>query len=189
MDVAKCFLRGISPYSQSKAHFTEKLPKEKADDYEDRTWRERLHVDEESGFVCIPPMAIKNCLSECAKYLSMQVVGKGKNTYTKHFEAGVLVDRPLCLGIKKEDVKGELLFVSSDGRRGGGTRVRKYFPYIAPNWSGSVQVYLLDGTVTQDVFTTHLEEAGNFIGLGRFRPRNNGFYGRFSVEKIEWSSQ
>ena len=67
MDVAKCFLRGISPYSQSRAHFTEKLPKEKSDDYEKRTWRERVHVDEESGFICIPPMAIKNCLSECAK--------------------------------------------------------------------------------------------------------------------------
>jgi hypothetical protein len=31
------------------------------------------------------------------------------------------------------------------------------------------------------VFEHHLHEAGKFIGIGRFRPRNNGFYGRFDV--------
>ena len=38
-----------------------------------------------------------------------------------------------------------------------------------------------------DVFEDHLKEAGNFIGVGRFRPRMNGFYGRFKVDKIDWS--
>jgi hypothetical protein len=32
-----------------------------------------------------------------------------------------------------------------------------------------------------------LEEAGKFIGLGRFRPQNGGFYGRFAVAKVVWS--
>jgi len=130
-------------------------------------------------------MAFKNCLSEAAKFLSVQIQGKGKATYTKHFEAGVLVMDALELPLKKEEVQGEWLFVPSDGKRGGGSRVMKCFPFI-PNWKGEVKFYILDETITKDVFQKHLKEAGNFIGIGRFRPRNNGFYGRFKVVGLEW---
>lgn len=185
MKTAIATLRSISPYSQSRYHGTDKLDKENARDYEKRTWRERLHVNEEDK-VFIPPMAFKNCLSEAAKFLSIQIPGKGKATYTKHFEAGVLVTDALPLPISKDDVKGEWLFVPSDGKRGGGSRVEKCFPVI-PEWSGDVTFYVLDETITKDVFESHLQQAGQFIGIGRFRPRNNGFYGRFEVEKVKWS--
>jgi hypothetical protein len=46
---------------------------------------------------------------------------------------------------------------------------------------------VLDETVTEEVFRNVLEQAGAFIGIGRFRPRNNGFYGRFKVEAIAWN--
>ncbi len=32
---------------------------------------------------------------------------------------------------------------------------------------------MLDDIIDQDVFRVHLEDAGQFIGIGRFRPRNN----------------
>jgi hypothetical protein len=131
-------------------------------------------------------MAFKNALSEVAKYLGMQVAGKGKNTYTKHFEAGVMVIDGLVLPVKKDDVPGEWYFVPADGRRGGDKRVRKCFPVIQ-EWQGDVVFYILDETITPDIFEQHLRESGNFIGIGRFRPRRNGFYGRFSVEEIVWS--
>jgi hypothetical protein len=179
-------LRGISPYSQSRAHFTEKKDKEGPNDYEERTWRERLHVNEK-GYVYIPPMAFKNSLSEIAKFLGTQIPGKGKSTYTKHFEAGVLVMEPSVLSVKKEDVPGEWLFVPASGVRGDGKRVRKCFPVIQ-KWDTEVVFNILDDTITPEVFEHHLREAGSFIGIGRFRPRNNGFYGRFAVEgKIKWS--
>ncbi len=180
-------LESISPYSQGKYIDPELFPKkdkELARNYEKRMWRERMHVTKE-GLVFIPPMAFKNCLSEAARYLSVQVPGRGKTTYTKHFEAGVLVMDALVLPDKKEDVKGEWLFVPSDGKRGGGTRVPKCFPLI-PAWEGEAIYYILDGTITEDVFEYHLKQAGSFIGLGRFRPRNNGFYGRFKVNNVEW---
>ena len=185
MKTAIATLKSISPYSQSRAHFTPKLDKEAADAYEERTWRERLHVGDDDH-IFIPPMAFKNCLSEIAKFLSVQIKGKGKSTYTKHFEAGVLVMEPLVLGTKKADVSGEWLFVPADGMRGSGKRVRKCFPVIQ-QWRGDVKFHILDETITQDIFEQHLKEAGSFIGIGRFRPRNNGFYGRFVIEKIKWS--
>jgi hypothetical protein len=185
MKTAVATLKSISPYSQSRAHFTEKLNKESADDYEKRTWRDRLHIGED-GRVFIPPMAFKNALSEIAKFLSKNIPGKGKATYTKHFEAGVLVMDAVPLPFKKEDVPGEWLFVPADGRRGSGKRVRRCFPVIR-EWTGEVTFHVLDDTLTKDVFEEHLREAGSFIGIGRFRPRNNGYYGRFSVEKVKWS--
>lgn len=185
MHTAVVKLKSISPYSQSRYHSTDKLNKEIPRDYENRTWRDRLHTNKD-GNVYIPPMCFKNALSEAAKYLSIQIPGKGKATYTKHFEAGVLVMEPLVLPIKKDKVDGEWFFVPSDGRRGGGSRVEKCFPVIH-EWEGDVTFHILDDTITEDVFLKHLEGAGQFIGVGRFRPRNNGFYGRFSVEKVKWN--
>jgi hypothetical protein len=185
MKTATVHLKSISAYSQSKHYETPKLEGENSRDYEERTWRDRLHSDE-NGEVYIPPMAFKNALSEAAKYIGMQIPGKGKSTYTKHIEAGVLVMETLPLGVKKEDVLGEWFFVPSDGIRGSGKRVSKCFPVIH-KWEGVVTFHILDETVTEEVFTKHLTEAGKFIGIGRFRPRNNGFYGRFEVVgKVDW---
>lgn len=179
-------LEGISPYSQSRYHGIPRDEKETADDHEKRTWRERLHVNQE-GLVFIPPMSFKNMLSESAKYLSMQIPGKGKATYTKHFEAGILCMDPVVLPLRKDDVAGEWYYVPSDGKRGGSgsKRVFRCFPVI-PQWTADVIFHVLDETVKESVFLKHLEEGGKFIGIGRFRPRNNGFYGRFAVKNLKW---
>jgi hypothetical protein len=185
MKTATVRLESISPYSQSRPIQEPRKPKETFADHEERTWRERLHVTD-NGEVFIPPMAFKNCVSQVAKYLSKQIPGKGKATYTKHIEAGVLVVDPIPLGIKAKDVVGEWLFVPSSGKRGDGQRVWKCFPVIT-KWTGEVSFTILDETVTEEVFQEFLEEAGRFIGIGRFRPINNGFYGRFAVKSVQWS--
>jgi hypothetical protein len=162
----------------------EKLPKESHADYEVRTWRERCHADEH-GMIFIPPMAFKLCIGQAAGFLGTKIPGRRNATYTKHFEAGIIVLDALPLGIRKEDVKGEWLFVPADGKRGGSTRVDKCFPLI-PHWSGEVTFHILDGVITESVFGETLREAGNFIGLGRFRPISRGYYGRFEVKKLKW---
>lgn len=177
-------LKSVSPYTQSRFHNTPKIEKEGHDDYEQRTWRDRCHVDKK-GMIYIPPMAFKNCVAEAAKYLSIKIPGKGTSTYTKHFEAGVMVMDPVPLGVRKADAEGLTLFVPSNGVRGGGKRVLKTFPTIA-EWAANVQFYILDDTITEEVFAYHLEQAGKFIGVGSFRPRNNSFHGRFEVLEIVW---
>lgn len=178
-------LESAAPYSQGKPITSKKRDNEPHDDFEQRTWRERIHCDDK-GQVFIPPTALKNCLSEAAKFLSMSVPGKGKATFTKHFEAGVQVSDPIMLaGVTAESIVGERLFVPADGRRGGGKRVWKVFPTV-PKWAATATVVLLDETITEAVFLAHLRAAGRFIGMGRFRPRNNGFYGRFIVKSVKW---
>ena len=182
-----CKLVSASPYSQSKHHMTEKLDKENNDDYEKRTWRERCNTTEE-GNIFIPPMAFANCIKHAAKHLSISIPGQGKSKYTKHFEAGILVTEGLVLPETKDEVKGEWLFVPSDGRRGGGTRVSKCFPLI-PQWKGDVKFLIFDNKITKEIFAKVLREAGMLIGIGRFRPCNLGYYGRFTVEDIKWEDQ
>jgi len=184
MHHAKVKIEGLTPYSSSRHYVVDMLNKESKPDYEARTWRERLHYDDK-GDVYIPPMAFKNCLSDIARYLSVQIPGKGKSTYTKHIEAGIFIGDPLFLGVKKDDVPGEWVYVPSDGKRGGGKRVDKCFP-VLKKWGGEITIDILDDTVTRDVLELHLKEAGRFIGVGRFRPRNNGFYGRFNAEVVSW---
>ena len=184
-------LHSVSPYSQSRYYIRELDQGESQDDNYRRTWRNHLHADK-NGVVFIPPNSLKNCLSEAAKFLSISVPSKGKATYTKNFEAGVMVATPASLGINRDEVEMEALFLPSDGRRGGPKRVMKYYPII-PEWETEAEFVILDETVlqtsakdkTRTVFQDVLEGAGQFIGLGRFRPRNNGFYGRFNVVSIK----
>lgn len=184
---AVAHLESVSPYSPSRMHDTPKLEKERPDDYEKRTWREKAHVNDK-GFIFMPPMGFKLSLAECAKFISEQIPGKGKATWTKHFEAGVLCMEPLELSTRKDEVKGEWFNMNADGKRGSGTRVRRCFPVI-PEWKGAVNFYVLDETITETVFERHISEAGKFIGVGRFRPRNGGFYGRFKLTDLEWSQE
>lgn len=185
MKIAKAKLKSISVYQQGRFHQTEKHEKELADDYEKRTWQERCHVTED-GYIFMPPMQFKKCIETAASFLSMGIKGKGKATYTKHFRAGILVTEGLITDTKKEGIKGEWILGNSMGRRGAsGARVMKCFPTI-PAWEGIVSFYILDDIISEDVFEVHLKEAGNFIGVGVFRPENGGYHGRFTVENIEW---
>lgn len=182
-------LSSLGAYSQGKIVSVSKLAKETHDEFDARTWRQRMHVTDK-GNVFIPCTAFKNALSEAAKYMSLQIPGKGKATYTKHFESGVLCTDNLVLPLKADEVEGERLFVPADGKRGSGKRVFRIFPLIL-QWEGKVTFHVIDDTVLQEsdepgvtIFEKVLAGAGQFIGIGRFRPRNNGFYGRFSVDSI-----
>jgi hypothetical protein len=116
----------------------------------------------------------------------MQIPGRGKSTYTKHFASGCLVMEPAFVGKKKDELEYDRIHANADGVRGSGKRVWRYFPRV-DDWTVTVNFHVYDDAITKDVFEKVLSEAGRFIGIGRFRPQNGGFYGRFDVEKIKWS--
>lgn len=177
-------LKSSSTYGQSKFHQTPKLNKELSADYEDRTWREKTHTTPD-GYVFIPGTQFANSLREASKYLSISVPGKGKSTYTKHFESGIMVLDNLVLPIKKENIQSVTVFVPSDGRVGGGKRVIKHFP-IVHEWEGTVTYLITDDIITVDIFEQVLKASGQLIGIGYWRPRNRGYYGRFEVQDIKF---
>lgn len=176
-----------TPYCQSRSHDTPKLPKELPQAREERTWQERLHTTE-SGEIVIPGLAFANCIKECAKFLGIQIPNKGKSTWTKHFQAGVSVLDDVKTGVQKSDAIRKRMFVPSDGVAGSGKRVVKYFPLLMPPLTVSVDFDIYDDLITPEVFAHHLQQAGLLIGIGAFRIRNNGVFGRFNVDSIEWRS-
>lgn len=183
MKIAKCHLKSISPYSQSR-RLPEKTDKKQSyDDWENEVWRQRMHVNDE-GRVFVPPMCFKRSLETAARFLREKIPGKGNSEYAKHFKAGVLVVEGLVLPIRREDAQFERLPLSSSGKPGG-MDVFKNMPVI-PQWEGDVDFHVLDDTITKDVFERTLKEAGSFIGLGRFRPEKGGYYGRYEVVSITW---
>ena len=138
-----------------------------------------------------PPGALKNSIAEAAKFLALKIPGGKSATYTKHCEAGLAVIKPVELGVRAKDVQPETLFLPSDGKRGSGKRVWKTYPTLL-EWGGDVEVVILDETVLQTsqrsgnpILQDICEGAGQFIGFGRFRPRQNGWYGRFTIEDFK----
>ena len=178
-------LESTAPYSQSRMHDTDKLDKERPDDYEKRTWREKCTYDE-NGTVEIPAMALKQALDRAARVMGEQIPGKGKATYTKFFTSGCLCTSNVSLGVHKDSVASVTINANSDGVRGSGKRVKRTFPVI-PSWSGVAEFVILDASITKDVFERTMKTCGQIVGIGRFRPENGGLNGRFKPTKFEWS--
>jgi hypothetical protein len=176
-------ITGSAPYSASRAHCDEKLPKETADAYEERTWRSKAHIV--GGQVVIPPMAFKIGLDRAAKMLGRQIPGKGKSTYTKFFESGVIVTDPVEIA-PEHDIKKERIHANADGVRGSGKRVWRNFPRV-DDWSGTVTFHVIADEITTDIFEEAVQYAGIAVGVGRFRPERGGYFGRFTVEKFVWN--
>jgi hypothetical protein len=180
-------LESAGAYQQSRYHETPKLPKESADSYEDRTWRERTHYLSD-GTVYIPAVQFKNAICDIAQYLSEKIVGKGNNTWAKHFRAGIRVVDNLLLSTTKDEVEKYPQLCNSLGKRGqSGSKVKKHFPLIN-SWSGEVTFFILDDEITEEIFEKYLREAGGLIGIGKERPANGGDFGRFIVKGIKWSN-
>jgi hypothetical protein len=184
MRIATATLSSISPYSQSRAHESEKLNRETPDAHEARTWREKCHTNGD-GNVYIPPMAFKMAVDKAASMLGLQIPGRGKATYTKFFLSGVICLDPLVLPDKKDTVRGERIHANADGKRGSGKRVWRTFP-VVDRWEGTVQFTLFADEIVPDVFEQVLKQSGVYVGIGRFRPENGGTNGRFKVDKVVW---
>ena len=177
-------LKSLSPYAQSRYHDTPKLEREQPDAWEARTWENKAHFGAD-GMVFIPPMALAITIKEACKFLNIKIPGRRNETWTKHFESGVLVTTPMSLGVNIKDVKKSVIRCSSDGTVGGKSKVTRYFPTI-DEWKGSAEVVILDDMITPEIFSEVLVTAGNLIGMGAFRVRNRGYFGRFEVVSIKW---
>ncbi len=185
MQTVEVKLESISPYSQSKFIDVDAIPKlgkEGPDAYEKRVWKNRVHLDEK-GFPFMPPLGLKKSLEAAAPYSGV-IPGQGKSTYTKRIKSGILITDPITLEVagKKataDDWKPEWLFLDAQGKNGD-KRVKRCMPRLG-QWTASVTIYVVDEILTKDVLQKILNDAGMLVGVGRFRPQNGGFYGRFKA--------
>jgi hypothetical protein len=57
---------------------------------------------------------------------------------------------------------------------------------LLPPLEFDVEFLISDDTITAEVFTEVLCQAGSSIGIGAFRVRNQGNCGRFAVKSVLW---
>ena len=185
--IATIHITGESPIIQSHYHEAPKEEKEKAADYEKRTWREKCNYDAD-GEVVIPAFAIKNAITDAAKRSGDKIEGKGNKKWGKIIETGVTVITPAKLGVKKDDVSQVQIFCSARGFKNDGTRVMRRFPIIH-EWEAELEIIVYDLSIDKDTLYKYVREAGLFIGFGSFRVANGGSCGRFTpepIEKMKW---
>jgi hypothetical protein len=178
-------LKGLTPYSQSRAHDAPKLQGELHDDYDKRTWLEHAHFNSD-GNVTIPAHAFHQCVIAAAKYSKKQIPGQGKATWTAKFTSGLMmVSGDIAIDRRAEDLKCIPIYANTDGIRGSGKRAFRRYPVLY-EWSAGTEIAILDPIITEDIFKEIIGLAGLFIGLGRFRPEKGGTNGRFKMTKCDW---
>lgn len=196
--LAEMEFKGVGIYSQSKRHTTPHNDGESDSAYEVRTWRERMHYHPSDhpltpGQIFIPPNQFQEAVLGAATFMSLGIPSKGKSTYTKHIRAGLIIPEGITLPDLKDEADSETFFVPSNGQKGGGKRVDKTFCAVH-KWRGILTVHVLDPVLMQTIHIAdvgnitvlqhHFMQAGNFVGIGRFRPAVGGYYGRFTVEDV-----
>jgi len=169
----------MSRMLSTKAGEGMKQERETHEDYDLRIWPIKAWANTK-GAVYIPRIFFKRSLEEAAQFLGLQIPGKGKSTYTKHFLAGVQIASDMELDITRDDLQCVPINCHADGKKGSGKRVVRHFPQV-PEWSGVLTVLVVDELVTKDVLIKHFDTAGTMIGIGSFRPRSGNSSGMFKV--------
>lgn len=194
--IATIQIKGLTPYSQSRAFQSEKKKDEDHETFDERCWPEHMHVNE-AGEVFIPAVAILQGMSVAASYLGKggNLAKKGAATWAQNFTCGLAMAQGPSIGIKGADaskvtcdaasggIKCEKVYCHVLGRRGTGARVWRRFP-VYENWSTTLVIHILDETIPKEIFEKVLDAFALFIGMGRYRPENGGYLGRFLIEKL-----
>lgn len=184
--IATVTLTGLTPMTHSHQHDTPKLEGESHEDYDIRTWRNKLNISDDGSSVVIPLHGMTQCLVSAAKYSKKQIPGQGKATWTAKFMAGIMLTDSPRLNVDPKSLGCVIISANADGIRGSGKRVPRRFPVIPTGWQTTFQVYILDPIITEQVFAEVMEGAGIFVGLGQFRPEKGGTNGRFKLDKLVW---
>lgn len=173
--------------THSHQHDLPKLEGERPEDYDIRTWRNKLNMNEDGSRIVIPAAGFHQAVTAAAKYSKQQIPGQGKATWTAKFQAGIMMmGNPEINNVDPASVQCIVISANADGVRGSGKRVPRRFPLIPPGWQTTFEVYILDPIIDQRIFREMLNIAGVFVGLGQYRPQNGGTNGRFRVESLEW---
>lgn len=126
--------------------------------------------------VYVPSSQIHGCLIEAGK--SLQVVGKGKATYSKLFGAFILIE-PACMKItpQKYTIDERPVIVQR-------ARIIRYRP-CWEKWELDFEIVVMDYDISDDVVKQALDHAGRYVGIGDFRPAKKGPFGRFIVTEFK----
>lgn len=127
------------------------------------------------GKAHIPAVYFRNSIVEASK--QFKITGKGKSTYSKLIGATVEVTpemipieggyEPFRIAAVNPMTKGRMMV----------TRPR------FNKWSAKFKIVLHDESVPVEVMNEVLTQAGNYVGVGDWRPEKKGMFGKFIITK------
>lgn len=179
-------IKGITPYMQHRMDDTSLEAWEKKrgkiierDDVakEDQLRAEFHSFNDEQGYY-IPSDHIRGALINAGAMVKSKV-GNAKKSM-KNIVAGMFF-------IEQEKLRLQTNY-TIDKRSAVNKNIKARVISIRPRWDvwGATFTLLVDNdTITQDTIKEIISAAGQYIGIGSFRPTNNGFFGRFTLEDIK----
>ena len=141
-------------------------------------WEGLMYWDDQKNIVIMPTINIRSCIVQGAKLnkLGMQIK-----------RGTMILDAFVPLEYGKKLTKDELWENEYIDKRSvvvSGSRVIAYRPKFPEGWSITFDFSYDDNTLDVNQIMQACENAGNFIGIGGFRPEKGGPFGRFSCELL-----
>lgn len=131
-----------------------------------------------NGKCYIPAEHLRGAMINAGSFLKAKVGNSRKSM--KNIVAAMFFVEPEQITIPDYD--------AIDKRSAVNRAVKARVITIRPKWNKwQVEFTLLidNETITQETVRELLEYAGNYVGIGSFRPQNNGMFGRFEVVSIK----
>jgi len=193
-EMSKVVLRlsGIGPLLFGKPVHEDKRDNETHEQKEERTWQMKAHTDG-NGKLVMPAASVHKSFIAGGAWLSLKIPGERNKTYTKRLQSGMMPSAPYCelSNGKKvltiDDCERLPLFVDSTGKKGGSSRVWKFFPKLKPGWWLEASLIVTDECLTEEIILKHAVAAGLHDGLGSMRVGTGGPNGMYTVEVKEFT--
>lgn len=189
MKTFKVKIKGVTPYMQHrmddiKLEEWEKkrgLIMERDDVAKEDIVRAEYHCYRNGNGKCyIPADQLRGSFIGAGSMVKAKVGGRSKSM--KQVVAAMFMVTPDHIEIPDFD--------SIDKRSAVNKNVKARVMVIRPKWTeweADFKLNVMNDTITNDTVKSIIENAGDYIGIGSFRPTNNGMFGRFQVEEFTYS--
>lgn len=140
--------------------------------------RAEFHSYNDNGKFFLPAEHVRGSLIEAGGMVKSKVGNSRKSM--KNIVAGMFFVTPERIALPQ--------FTSIDKRSAVNRNIKGRVIVIRPKWDEWCVEFTLsvdNDTITDDTVREILENAGKFIGVGSFRPTNNGMFGRFEVDAFK----
>ena len=175
----KVKIKGISPLLMNKPEeygFDEQWIEKKASTNWEKDALKKLYIDADER-IYTPSNHVEMALIEAGK--KVKVKGQGKATYSKLFGSMVTIEEFELIHLKQKYEIFKMLVVipSTKGR------VMRYRPMFK-DWEFEFHINFED-EIPAEAIKECLEIAGKYVGIGDWRPKKKGKFGKFQVVKFE----
>lgn len=182
----KVSIKGVTPYMQHRMDDTSLAVWEKQrgaiierkEVSQEDAMRAEYHCYRKDGKCYLPADHLKGAMINAGGFVKAKVGNSRKSM--KNIVAAMFFVSPEELVLPDYD--------GIDKRSAVNRNVKARVIVLRPKWTNWKIDFTLsvdNDTITQETIEEILKYAGSYVGIGSFRPTNNGQFGRFEVEKIK----